>query len=198
MTTKSRTEIAEGAEITQSGGNALTERIIGAAIEVHRHLGPGLLESAYEECLCYELSRMGIAFKRQVPLPIRYKEILLDCGHKMDLLVADSVIVEIKAIESLMPVHTAQILTYLKSSGCAIGLLINFNVPVLTKGLKRIVNHYEGPKPNASNSAPSALEPGEDVDVPSLCSTPRLSPRLRVSAVNLRPGAVNPDPGAKP
>jgi GxxExxY protein len=155
---------SKGAETVE---NVLTERIIGAAIEVHRHLGPGLLETAYDECLCYELSQQGIRFQRQVPLPIRYKGVKLDCNYKLDLLVEDIVVVEIKAIETLLPVHSAQLLTYLKSSGKHVGLLINFNVTMLTKGLKRMVNHY--------------IEPGPPQ--PSL----RLSPRLRVSAVNREP-----------
>ena len=125
--------------------NALTERIIGAAIEVHRNLGPGLLESVYEECLCYELVSTGLEFKRQVHLPVSYKGIKLDCGYKLDLLVENSVIVEIKSNEGLAPVHCAQLLTYLRIAEKPIGLLINFNVPVLKNGLKRIVNSYDGP-----------------------------------------------------
>ena len=122
--------------------NAVTEKVIGAAIEVHRCLGPGLLESAYEECLCYELSQLGLRFERQVRLPVQYKGLKLDCGYRMDLVVEDTVLVEIKAIEGLLPVHSAQLLTYLKSSGKRVGLLINFNVPILAKGLKRMVNQY--------------------------------------------------------
>jgi GxxExxY protein len=118
----------------------LTERIIGAAIEVHRVTGPGLLESAYEECLCYELSRLGIEFKRQVQMPVPYKGLKLDCGYRLDLLVEDSVIVELKVVDHLLPVHSAQILTYLKLSGRKVGLLMNFNEPVLKDGLKRLAN----------------------------------------------------------
>jgi GxxExxY protein len=188
---KPRTEIAEGAEFSASVENALTDRIIGAAIEVHRHLGPGLLESAYEECLCYELSQMGLQFKRQVHLPIRYKGVLLDCGHRLDLVVENAIVVEIKAIDALLPIHNAQLLTYLKSSGHQVGLLINFNVPVLKKGLKRIVNRYAGPRPSAQPSAPSAPDPREDASFSPLTSTPRFSPRLRASAVNPEL-AVNP------
>ncbi len=125
--------------------NELTERIIGAAIEVHKVLGPGLLESAYEECLCYELSRAGLAFCRQVRLPVAYKGIKLDCGYVMDLLVEDSVVIEIKAVADLLPVHAAQLTTYLRLSGKQVGLLINFDVAVLKKGLRRVVNHYIGP-----------------------------------------------------
>lgn len=125
--------------------NEVTDKIIGAAIEVHRHLGPGLLESIYEECLCYELSQMGLQFQRQVRLPICYKGIKLESAYKVDLVVEDAVVVEIKATEGMAPVHSSQLLTYLKSSNKRVGLLINFNVPVLKDGLKRIVNRYAGP-----------------------------------------------------
>ena len=119
--------------------NRITEGIIGAAIEVHRALGPGLLESAYEECLCRELSLRQIPFERQRPLPVEYKGLSLDCGYRIDLLVADTVVVEIKAVESLLPIHEAQLLTYLKLGGWKVGLLINFNVPVLKRGIRRRV-----------------------------------------------------------
>ena len=119
--------------------NELTKEVIGAAIEVHRALGAGLLESAYEECLCHELGLRAIRFERQKSLPIVFKEVKLDCGYRLDLLVSNSVIVEIKAVEVLLPVHEAQILTYLKVGGCKVGLLITFNVPVLRDGIKRIV-----------------------------------------------------------
>src|SRR5713101_6041949 len=99
----------------------LTERIIGLAIDVHRHLGPGLLESAYEECLCFELNHAGIDNRRQVPLPVIYKDVRLDCGYRMDIVVQQQLIIEIKAIERIVPVHEAQILTYLRLSGCKIG-----------------------------------------------------------------------------
>jgi len=125
--------------------NELTERIIGAAIEVHRTLGPGLLESAYEECLCYELNTLGLGFQRQVHLPVIYKGVKLDCGYKLDMLVEDAVVVEIKSNEGIAPVHCAQLLTYLKIANKEVGLLINFNVPSLKNGLRRIVNSYEGP-----------------------------------------------------
>jgi GxxExxY protein len=116
-----------------------TAPIIGAAIEVHRHLGPGLLESAYEECLCHELHLRGMAFERQVDLPVPYKGLHLGCGYKIDLIVEQEVVLELKAIEAILPVHEAQLLTYLKLSGKRVGLLINFNTPVLTRGIKRIV-----------------------------------------------------------
>jgi GxxExxY protein len=117
----------------------LTQRIIGAAIEVHRALGPGLLESAYEECLCYELTQLGLHFRRQVPLPVDYKEVKLDCGYKMDAVVQNAVVLELKAVEKLLPIHEAQLLTYLKLSGLRKGLLLNFHAEVLRNGIKRIV-----------------------------------------------------------
>jgi GxxExxY protein len=117
--------------------NQITEGIIGAAIEVHRTLGPGLLESAYEECLCRELSLQQIPFQRQVPLPIRYKDVLLDCGYRLDLLVLNQVVVELKSVEKIEPIHEAQLLSYLKLGRYKIGLLINFNVPLLKDGIVR-------------------------------------------------------------
>jgi GxxExxY protein len=118
----------------------LTELIIGAAIEVHRELGPGLLESAYEECLCYELSQRGLTFRRQVGLPVRYKSIRLSCGFVADLIVEEAVLVELKSVDELHPVHDAQLITYLKITGLQVGLLINFNVPVLKEGIHRRVH----------------------------------------------------------
>jgi len=112
----------------------LTEKIIGAAIEVHRALGPGLLESAYEEGLCRELGLRGVAFQRQVSLPIEYKGVKLDCGYRLDLIVQDEVILELKCAEHLLPVHDAQLLTYLKLTHKRVGLIINFNVATLVKG----------------------------------------------------------------
>jgi GxxExxY protein len=136
-----------------SAENVLTDKIIGAAIEVHRHLGPGLLEAVYEECLCYELSQVGLKFQRQVPLPISYKGIKFESAYRMDVVVEDAIVIEIKATEELLPVHAAQLLTYLKSANKRVGLLINFNVPILKTGLKRIVNHYAGPRPTPRVSA---------------------------------------------
>jgi len=120
--------------------NQITEKVIGAAIEIHKILGPGLLESAYEECLCYELSRARISFRKQVDLPVSYKEVKLDCGYRIDLLVEEEVIIELKTVEKLLPIHEAQLLTYLKMLDKRLGLLINFNVPVLRDGIKRIAN----------------------------------------------------------
>ena len=133
---KARLESAEVAEDRAAPQprrlDRLTEQIIGAPIEVHRQLGPGLTESAYEECLCYELSQLGLPFQRQVHLPISYKGIKLDCGYKMDLVVDDSVVLELKTGDRLLPLHAAQLLTYLKLSRKTIGLLLNFNEPVVS------------------------------------------------------------------
>ena len=120
----------------------ITEKIIGCGIEVHRGIGPGLLESAYEECLCYELSQQGLKFERQVPLPVIYKGIKLDCGYKLDIIVEDSVIVEIKAVDRLIAIHEAQLLSYLRMLDKRVGLLLNFHSPVLKNGIKRIVNNF--------------------------------------------------------
>ncbi len=117
----------------------LTRQIIGAAIEVHRTLGPGLLESAYQSCLAQELGLRGIPFHSEVPIPVSYKGVNLECGFRLDLLVADKVVLEIKSVEAVLPVHEAQLLTYLRVSGHQVGLLINFNVAVLREGITRRV-----------------------------------------------------------
>ena len=119
--------------------NQVTHEIIGAAIEVHRLLGPGLLESAYEECLARELALRGIRFERQKALPVVYKDVKLECGYRADLLVEERIIVELKSIEGFAPVHEAIVLTYLRLSGCRLGLLVNFNVPILKDGLRRYI-----------------------------------------------------------
>ena len=119
--------------------NLLTEKIIACALEVHRTLGPGLLESAYEECLYYELQNAGLKAIRQIPVPIIYKAIHLDCGYRLDLLVEDKVVIELKVVEELHEVHEAQILTYMKFARKEVGLLINFNVKLLKHGIKRYV-----------------------------------------------------------
>jgi len=119
--------------------NKITEAIIGASIEIHKTLGPGLLESVYEECLCTELALRGVAFTRQYPVPVEYKGSKLECGYKLDLLVENQVVVEIKSVQKLMPVHEAQLLTYLRLGKWRIGLLINFNVVILKDGIKRKV-----------------------------------------------------------
>ncbi len=121
------------------GSSNLTGKIIGCAIEVHKILGPGLLESAYEECLAFELLKVGLDVKRQKPVAVVYKEIKLDCGYRIDLLVENEVIIELKSIDGFAPVHTAQILTYMKFAEKKIGLLINFNVTKLVDGIKRYV-----------------------------------------------------------
>jgi GxxExxY protein len=120
--------------------NQITGAIIGAAIDVHRALGPGLPESAYEACLAYELIQQGFEIEQQKPLPLVYKAVHLDYGYRLDLLVERAVIVEIKSVDSLAPIHSAQLLSYLKLSGCQVGLLINFNVDILKNGIRRIVN----------------------------------------------------------
>ncbi|HOU13618.1 MAG TPA: GxxExxY protein [Anaerolineae bacterium] len=118
---------------------ALTENIIGAAIEVHRTLGPGLLESAYQACLAREFAPRGLAFEQEKPIPVTYKDVKLDCGYRVDFIVNAKVVVELKAVEQMRPVYEAQLLTYLRLTGCKVGLLINFNVPVLTNGVVRRV-----------------------------------------------------------
>ena len=122
-----------------SHGDALSESVIGLAIDVHRHLGPGLLESAYEECLCFELLQKGIIHSRQVPLPVVYRDVRLDCGYRLDLVVDDRLVIEVKAVERLLPVHQAQMLTYVRLGNYKIGLLINFNSVQLKDGLRRFV-----------------------------------------------------------
>ena len=122
-----------------SHGDALSNRVIGLAIDVHRQLGPGLLESAYEECLCFELRQNDIGYARQVSLPVVYKDVKLACGYRLDILVEKELIVEVKAVERLMPIHEAQMLTYLRLSGHKVGLLMNFHSVVLKDGLRRIV-----------------------------------------------------------
>ncbi len=126
--------------------NKLTEQIIGAAIEVHKLLGPGLMESAYEACLCYELAKRNLKFEQQVPLPVKYKEVNLDCGYRIDVLVEKTVLVEIKSVAALEAIHKAQIITYLKLGNWKIGLLINFNVIRLTDGIRRIVFGLDDPE----------------------------------------------------
>ena len=123
--------------------NKITEAIIGAAIAVHKELGPGLLESAYEACLAYELSERKLKVERQKGLPVSYHGVQLDCGYRIDLLVEELVVVELKAVERLEPIHQAQMLSYLRLSGCKVGLLINFNVKVLKNGIRRFVHEFQ-------------------------------------------------------
>ena len=122
--------------------NQLSSKIIGAAIEVHKTLGPGLLESAYEECLCHELSIQGLLFEKQKPLSLDYKGKKLDCGYRLDIVVEKEVIIELKSCEKIEPIHKAQLLTYLKLSGLNLGLILNFNVPLMRDGIVRIVNEF--------------------------------------------------------
>jgi GxxExxY protein len=148
-------EHAENAEEMQERDkdqlDLITRRIIGAAIEVHKGLGPGLLESAYEICLAFELRQLGFKVEQQLPLPVVYKDVKLDCSYRLDLVVEDSVILEIKAVQELAPIHDAQLLSYLRLSGKSVGLIINFHVRVLKDGLKRVVNEFP-------DSAPSAVK----------------------------------------
>jgi GxxExxY protein len=123
--------------------NRITDIVISAAIAVHRELGPGLLESAYEACLVYELIQHGLSVERQKSVPVTYRGVKIDCGYRIDLLVEDKVVVELKAVERLEPIHEAQLLSYLKLSGYQIGLLINFNVRMLKQGIKRLVNNFK-------------------------------------------------------
>ncbi len=124
---------------TEAQRDALTEKVIGLAIEVHRALGPGLLESVYEECLCFELRQAGISFRRQVPLPVLYKEVRLEIGYRIDFIVEEQLIVELKTVERLAPIHEAQLLTYLRLTGLKTGLILNFNSALLRDGIKRMV-----------------------------------------------------------
>jgi GxxExxY protein len=123
--------------------NEITSEVIGAAIEVHRCLGPGLLESTYEQCLCRELSLRQIPFVMQVALPVDYKGLKLDCGYRIDVVVAEQVVLELKAVEELLPIHTAQLLTYLKLARLPVGPLLNFNVAAMKDGIRRIVNNFK-------------------------------------------------------
>lgn len=122
--------------------NKITETIIGSAINVHRTLGPGLLESAYESCLIYDLGQAGLKVEQQKPIPVVYRNVKLECGYRLDLMVGNEVVVEIKSVEKLLPIHKAQLMSYLKLSDCRVGLLINFNVEVLKDGIQRIVNGF--------------------------------------------------------
>jgi len=123
--------------------NALSAQIIGAAIEVHKFLGPGLLESAYEECFCHELSLRNLSFERQKELSVAYKGVKLDCKYRLDLIVGNQIILELKSCKAVEPIHKAQLLTYLKLSGLKLGLLLNFNVPIMKTGIVRIVNKLD-------------------------------------------------------
>jgi len=119
--------------------NQLSNVVIGAAIDVHKILGPGLLESAYETCLCHELGLRGIEYQKQLKLPVEYKDVLLDCGYRLDVLVEDKIVIELKSVEKILPIHDAQLLTYLKLGSWPLGIIFNFNVPLLRDGIKRKV-----------------------------------------------------------
>ena len=121
--------------------NKLTEKIIGCAIEVHKGIGPGLLESAYEECLCYELSQAGLSFERQVSLPVIYKQVKLDCGYRLDIVVESQIIIEVKAVDQIISIHEAQLLSYLRMLNKRLGLILNFHSTVMKSGIKRIANN---------------------------------------------------------
>jgi GxxExxY protein len=136
------TQHIHGVDATQRSINQLSERVIGGAIQVHRYLGPGLLESTYEACLVWELQRRGLGVATQVPLPIVYGDVRLAIGYRLDLVVEDTLIVEIKAVDVVLPVHKAQLLSYLRLSGKSVGLLLNFNVTRLKDGLTRVVNQF--------------------------------------------------------
>jgi GxxExxY protein len=132
----------EGVEERRQELNEISRRVIGAAISVHRELGPGLLESAYEACLAHELTTLGMRIERQKALPVVYRGVRLDCGYRLDLVAEEKVLVELKAVEKIDKIHEAQLMSYLKLSGCKLGLLINFNVRVLKDGIHRIVNNF--------------------------------------------------------
>ena len=117
----------------------ISHRVIGCALEVHKGLGPGLLESAYEQCMAYELSQAGITFRLQYSLPVHYKSVLLDCGYRLDFIIEDSLIVELKSVDKLLPIHQAQVLTYMKLAKVKVGLLMNFNVITFRDGIQRLV-----------------------------------------------------------
>lgn len=122
--------------------NKITETIIGVAIDVHRALGPGLLESAYEACMVYDLIQVGMKVEQQKPLPVVYRGVKLECGYRLDLMIENEVIVEIKSVEKVLPIHKAQLMSYLKLADCMVGLLINFNVEILKDGIQRVVNNF--------------------------------------------------------
>ena len=128
--------------------NKITETIIGAAIDVHRALGPGLLESAYEACMVYDLIQVGMKVEQQKPLPVVYRGVKLECGYRLDLMIENEVVVEIKSIDKLLPIHKAQLMSYLKLADCKVGLLINFNVELLKDRIQRVVNNFpDSPRP---------------------------------------------------
>jgi len=122
--------------------NTLSNVVIGAAIDVHKTLGPGLLETAYETCLCHEIDLRGIEYQKQIQLPVKYKSIQLDCGYRLDILVENKIVIELKTVEKILPIHDAQLLTYLKLGGWQLGMIFNFNVSLLKHGIKRKVLNF--------------------------------------------------------
>jgi len=145
-----------------NGLNEITDHVIGAAIEVQRALGPGLLESACEVCLVAELAQRGLSVEQQKPLPVVYRDVRLDCGYRLDLLVEGEVVVEVKAVEKLAPIHEAQVISYLRLSGHTVGLLVNFNVILLKDGLRRLVNDFPDSLPSSAISAVSTRSKEEE------------------------------------
>ncbi len=135
----------------------LTQKVIGCAMKVHSALGPGLLESAYQECLCYELLSAGLFVEKQKPMPLVYSEVKLDCGYRVDIMVERRLILEIKSVEALNDIHLAQVLTYLRLANCRLALLMNFNVLHLREGIRRVVNKYDDSASSAKTSASSAV-----------------------------------------
>jgi len=178
----------------------VTRQIIGSAITVHRALGPGLLESAYEACLAFELVQAGLSVEQQKPLPLVYRDVRLDCSYRLDLLVEGQVIMEVKAVDQLLPIHQAQLLSYLRLSGCSVGLLINFHVKILKNGIRRLVNEYPDARQSSAvnliRSNPSAFSASSAVNLirsnpsaPSAVNLIRSNPSAfsACSAVNLLP-----------
>ncbi len=135
----------------------LTQRVIGCAMKVHSGLGPGLLESAYQECLCFELIKAGLFVEKQKPMPLVYSQVRLDCGYRVDIMVERRLILEIKSVEAINDIHLAQVLTYLRLANCRLALILNFNVLHLREGIRRVVDNYDDSAPSAKASASSAV-----------------------------------------
>lgn len=141
----------------------LTQKVIGCAMKVHSGLGPGLLESAYQECLCFELLRSGLYVEKQKPMPLIYSEVKLDCGYRVDIMVERRLILEIKSVEAINDIHLAQVLTYLRLANCRLALILNFNVLHLREGIRRVVNQYDDSASSATTSASSAVNPSQEI-----------------------------------
>jgi len=135
----------------------LTQKVIGCAMKVHSGLGPGLLESAYQECLCFEMIRAGLYVEKQKPMPLIYSDVKLDCGYRVDIMVERRLILEIKSVEAINDIHLAQVLTYLRLANCRLALILNFNVLHMRQGIRRVANNYDDSAPSASTSASSAV-----------------------------------------